>query len=497
VSKSEHVTDSLSRDVLFKEANHFVRRKQMNDSQDYSRIVIAGVSSGVGKTSLTMALIADLRSRGLRVQPFKVGPDYIDPSHLAQAAGRPCYNLDTWMVSKPRMLDLFTSTASSADISIIEGVMGLYDGHSSTSEIGSTAEVAKLLNAPVILVIDAGAMARSAAAVVLGFQHLDPRVNIVGVIANRVGGEGHANLLREAIEPATGIPLLGYLTHNPDITLPERHLGLVPTSERKIDPTHLAALAERFRATCQSERILELARQAPPLEHHISKEFHIAEDTKPDVPIAIAQDEAFNFYYPDTLDLLRKAGARLILFSPLHDERVPEDIYGLYFGGGFPEEYAQGLTANGSMREDIARLIGQDIPCYAECGGLMYLCRSIRLASGEELPMVGAIERESSMNKGAYGLVIGYREAESLQDTLLTRKGEVVRGHEFHYSSLDRPFSREAAAYQLTPGDRVEGIVKGNLLATYVHLPFSGFPVAAQRFVQAAQSWKDAQNVSL
>ncbi len=461
----------------------------------HKRIVVAGVSSGVGKTSITMALIADWRARGLRVQPFKVGPDYIDPSHLTQAAERPCYNLDTWMISKPRMLDLFTSAAATADVSVIEGVMGLYDGHSSTSDIGSTAEVAKLLNAPVLLVIDAGAMARSAAAVVLGFQQLDPAVNIVGVIANRVGGEGHANLLREAIEPATGIPLLGYLTNNPDITLPERHLGLVPTSERTVDPTHLANLAQHFRATCQSERILELARQAPPLEHNVSEEFHIAMEDKPGIPIAIAQDEAFNFYYPDTLDLLRKAGARLIPFSPLHNERVPEGVYGLYFGGGFPEEYAQGLAANASMREDIARLVRQDIPCYAECGGLMYLCRSIRLASGEELPMVGALERGSSMNKSAYGLVIGYREATSLRDTLLTRQGEVIRGHEFHYSSLDQPFLQEESAYQLTSGNRVEGVVQGNLLATYVHLPFSGFPAAAQRFVEAAQGWKDARSV--
>ena len=456
-----------------------------------NRIVIAGVSSGVGKTSITIALIADLRARGLRVQPFKVGPDYIDPSHLARAADRPCYNLDTWMVSPQRMLDLFTSATASADISVIEGVMGLYDGKSSTSDIGSTAEVAKLLNAPVILVIDAGAMARSAAAVALGFQQLDPSVNIVGVIANRLGGQGHANILREAIEPATGIPLLGYLSKNPDITLPERHLGLVPTSERALNPEHLATLTRSFQETCQSDRILDLARHAPPLQHIPAEEFLIAENTGPEIPIAIAQDEAFNFYYPDTLDLLRRAGARLVPFSPLHDERVPEDVYGLYFGGGFPEEYAQGLAANTSMREDIARLVGLDIPCYAECGGLMYLCRAIRLASGEELPMVGAIERSSSMNMHGRGLVLGYREATSLQDTLLTLRGEVVRGHEFHYSSLDQPFSQEEAAYQI--GDRVEGMTRGNLLATYVHLPFGGFPLAAQRFVAAAR--KNARNV--
>lgn len=466
----------------------------MNDSLVgyHNRIVIAGVSSGVGKTSVTMAIIADWRARGLRVQPFKVGPDYIDPSHLAQASDRPCYNLDTWMVSKQRMLDLFTTTAVTADVSVIEGVMGLYDGHSSTSDIGSTAEVAKLLNAPVILVVDAGAMARSAAAIVLGFQQLDPQVNIVGVIVNRVGGEGHANLLREAIEPATGIPLLGYLGNDPDITLPERHLGLVPTSERAIDPTHLAKLAQQFRETCQSERILELARQAPSLEQNGHEDIPIAIPPFQEISIAIAQDEAFNFYYPDTLDLLRRAGARLVPFSPLHDELVPENVYGLYFGGGFPEEYAQGLAANASMRGDIARLIRQDIPCYAECGGLMYLCQTIRLMSGEELPMVGAVKYSSNMNKR--GLVIGYREATSLQDTLLTRRGEVIRGHEFHYSSLDQTFSQDEAAYQLSPGDGVEGIARSNLLASYVHLPFSGFPLAAQRFVAAATSWKNARN---
>src|SRR3989442_5862811 len=230
------------------------------------RIVFAGVSSGIGKTTITTAFIANLRTRGIRVQPFKVGPDYIDPSHLAFAASQPCYSLDTWMMPPSRMLDVFCNTAASADIAVIEGVMGLYDGQSSTSDVGSTAEVAKILRAPVVLVIDASAMARSAAAVVMGFQHLDPEVHIAGVIANRVGGAGHAHLLQEAIEAETGIPLLGYLSHFPDKLVPERHLGLVPAAERIVSAQQLTALGQQFGQTCDGERLLTLAREAPPLE---------------------------------------------------------------------------------------------------------------------------------------------------------------------------------------------------------------------------------------
>jgi cobyrinic acid a,c-diamide synthase len=454
------------------------------------RVVLAGVSSGVGKTTMTTAFIANLRARGIRVQPFKVGPDYIDPSHLAFAASQPCYNLDTWMMPPSRMLDIFCTTAASADIAVIEGVMGLYDGQSSTSDVGSTAEVAKLLSAPVVLVIDAGAMARSAAAVVLGFQHLDPQVHIVGVIANRVGGAGHARLLQEAIEAETGKPLLGYLSDFPDKLVPERHLGLVPAAERIVSPGQLTMLGQQFGQTCDSEKLLALARQAPPIEHSPEDPFSSMETKTEQVKIAIAQDEAFNFYYPDTLNLLRLAGAELVPFSPLHERVLPENIGGIYIGGGFPEEYAHRLSANESMRSALVELLQKDIPCYAECGGLMYLCHSIRTASGEELPMVGALARQSIMSSDRSGLVIGYREATALRDTLLTLQGEVVRGHEFHYSCLDAPFVREDAAYQFTSRGQVEGFARGNLLATYLHLSFSGFPLAAQRFVSAARVWQ-------
>src|SRR6266852_4910130 len=243
------------------------------------RIVLAGVSSGVGKTTITTAFIAHVRTRGIAVQPFKVGPDYIDPSHLALAASRPCYNLDTWMMPPGRMLEVFCSAAASAEIAVIEGVMGLYDGQSSTSDVGSTAQVAKILQAPVVLVIDAGAMARSAAAVVLGFQQLDPEVRIVGVIANRVGGAGHARLLQEAIEAETGIPFLGYFRDAPDTLVPERHLGLVPAAERVVSTEQLTALGQQFGQTCDSEKLLALAREAPPIEQNSQELFASIETT--------------------------------------------------------------------------------------------------------------------------------------------------------------------------------------------------------------------------
>lgn len=453
------------------------------------RIVFAGVSSGVGKTTITTAFIAHLCAQGLRVQPFKVGPDYIDPSHLALAASQPCYNLDTWMVPSGRMLDVFCTVAASADIAVIEGVMGLYDGQSSTSDVGSTAEVAKLLQAPVVLVIDAGAMARSAAAVVMGFQHLDPDVHIVGVIANHVGGAGHARLLQEAIEAETGIPLLGYLTDFPEKLIPERHLGLIPATERLVSADQLTLLREQFAQTCDCEKLLALANEVVPIEHSSQNPFSSVMTTGEPVRIAVAQDEAFNFYYPDTLNLLRLAGAELVPFSPLHDNVLPEKIGGIYIGGGFPEEYAQRLSTNESMRCAVAELLQKDIPCYVECGGFMYLCQSIRTASGEEFPMVGAIARQSIMNSNLSGLVIGYREATALRDTVLIRQGEVVRGHEFHYSCLSAPLAREEAAYEFVTRGAVEGFAQGNLLASYLHLSFSGFPLAAQRFVAAARAW--------
>ena len=459
------------------------------------RIVFAGTASGVGKTTITTAFIAALRERGMHVQPFKVGPDYLDPSHLALTASHPCYNLDTWMMPQERVLDVFCRATSPDSIAVVEGVMGLYDGQQSTSDLGSTAEIAKLLQAPVVLVIDASAMARSAAAVVLGFQHLDPAVHIVGVIANRVGGAGHARLLQEAIEPATGIPFLGYLSSHPHLLMPERHLGLISAAEHSPTREHLKQVATLFGQTCDVEKLLAFAHDSASLEYTVGDTFVRTTTTHSPMRIALAQDEAFHFYYPDTLELLQRAGAELVPFSPLHDQDVPAQIGGIYIGGGFPEIYAQELSANQNMRTKLAQLLAQDIPCYAECGGLMYLCQSIRVASGETFPMIGSIARQSIVKSDMDSVIIGYREARALRDTLLMRQGEVVRGHEFHYSTLDAPPTHEETVYGFSGNEQEEGFARGNLLASYLHLSLSSFPQAAERFIMTARQWHNSRAI--
>src|SRR5260221_7040167 len=332
------------------------------------RVVLAGVSSGVGKTTIATAFIAHVRTQGIGVQPFKVGPDYIDPSHLALAAARPCCNLDTWMMPPGRMLDVFCMAAASAEIAVIEGMMGLYDGERSTSDVGSTAEVAKILQAPVVLVIDASAMARSAAAVVLGFQQLDPQVHIAGVIANRVGGAGHAHLLQEAIEAETGIPFLGYFRDAPNRLVPERHLGLVPVAERVVGTEQLTVLGQQFGQTCDSEKLLALAREAPPIEQNSQELFASRERAQEHVNIAVAQDRAFNFYYPDTLDLLQLAGADLVPFSPLHDSILPEHVAGIYIGGRVSEAQSHHITCNRKRSSHVSRVPRPTASVYAEAG---------------------------------------------------------------------------------------------------------------------------------
>ncbi|WP_376797071.1 cobyrinate a,c-diamide synthase [Thermogemmatispora sp.] len=462
------------------------------------RLLIAGTASGVGKTLISCLLIAELRARGWRVQPFKVGPDYLDASHLAEAAGRPCYNLDTWLMPPERLEAIVASACRDADLAIIEGMMGLYDGREADSEAGSAAEIARLLQAPVLLVLDAWALARSAAAVALGFQRFGPQLALVGVIANRVAGPGHARLLREALASAGAPPLLGAFPALDEAPWPERHLGLLPASELALGGERLATLLRLFRQSCELEQLLSLAREAPALTLEDRTETVLAtEGADSRVRLALAYDAAFSFYYPDTLDLLRQAGAELVPFSPLRDSQLPTGCSGLYLGGGFPEEHAASLAANGPLRQHLAELLAAGLPCYAECGGLMYLCRRLRTASGEVYPMLGIIERESIMEGGRAGLQIGYRLAQVQRESLLLPSGVQVRGHEFHYSRLDAGPAPEEAAYVLSSPDgqhrQLEGFVRGNLLASYLHLSFSGFPEAARRFVAAARRWQQQQ----
>ncbi|MFC4770238.1 cobyrinate a,c-diamide synthase [Effusibacillus consociatus] len=447
------------------------------------RLVIAGTGSGVGKTTLTVGLMAAFQKKGFTVQGYKVGPDYIDPSYHTAVTGRQSRNLDTWMLTRDTMRECFLRGVDGADLAVIEGVMGFYDGKSPLSDQGSTAEVAKLLDAPVILVINAHSMARSAAAVVLGFQKLDPTVRIIGVIANKVGSKGHFDLVKAAIEQECGIPCLGYLERDDVLTMPERHLGLIPAVERGElnDLFHL--LADQVSSNVDLNRLWELARTAPEIESPETRLFP-AERTAASVRIGVARDSAFNFYYPENLELLEAYGAEPVFFSPLEDERLPNDIDGLYIGGGFPEEFAEELSAKSVLMEDIRDVHVSGMPIYAECGGLMYLCRSLTDRQGREFPMVGLVPAKVKMQRRLAAL--GYREAVAAVDHLLLEEGGTARGHEFHYSVLTLEEEAYPWAWRLSgrKGETPEGYADGNLLASYTHLHFGSNVNAVRSLIE-------------
>ncbi|WP_018132725.1 cobyrinate a,c-diamide synthase [Effusibacillus pohliae] len=435
------------------------------------RLVVAGTGSGAGKTTLTVGLMAAFQNRGLQVQGYKVGPDYIDPSYHTAVTGRPSRNLDSWMLTHDAMRECFWRGAAGADLAIIEGVMGLYDGKSPIGDRGSTAEVAKLLDAPVLLVLNAHAMARSAAAVVLGFQKLDPAVRIAGVIANKVGSKGHFEIVKAAIEQECGIPCLGYLERDDALTMPERHLGLIPAVERGELSGLFQRLAGKVSETVDLDRLWELASAAPSLQPPGHALFP-REQAAPRVRIGVARDSAFNFYYPENLELLAAHGAQLVYFSPLADERLPDDLDGLYIGGGFPEEFAAQLSAQQALIEAIRRAHAAGMPIYAECGGLMFLCRSLTDRQGREYPMVGLVPANVRMQGRLAAL--GYREAVAAIDHLLLPEGEAAKGHEFHYSVLTPEIDPYPWAWRLSgrSGETPEGYADGNLLASYTHLHF-------------------------
>jgi cobyrinic acid a,c-diamide synthase len=461
------------------------------------RIVIAGTASGVGKTTVAVGLLAALQARGLRVQPFKAGPDYIDPTYHELAAGRACRNLDTWMLPRRAVLGCFGRACRDADLAVIEGVMGLYDGFSSEDESGSTAQLAKWLTAPVVLVLDVQAMARSAGALALGYQRFDPELNLAGYLLNRLAGPAHLGWVRRPVEAATGLPVFGALVRDTALEIPERHLGLIPTAEPGKWLGFVEAARRQVEAHLDLDRILELARSAPPLSDvDDGVEAVIRPSQQRPVRIAVGRDEAFSFYYADNLEMLQMAGAEIIFFSPLHDASLPE-VDGLYIGGGFPEVYAAGLAANVPMRRAIHEFGQTGRPVYAECGGLMYLAARIVDLEGAAHEMVGLLPGTSVMSQR---LTLGYREVQAMRDTLLLRAGEMVRGHEFHYSEwLDRP-ADDSWAYQIQsqPEPRAEGFAAGNVLASYVHLHFAARPEMAERFVHACRgnANRSIQNVA-
>jgi cobyrinic acid a,c-diamide synthase len=444
-------------------------------------LVIAAPHSHAGKTTIALALMAALSRRGLRVAPFKVGPDYIDPQLHRRAAGRASYNLDTFLVQPAGVQDTFAHATRDADIAMIEGVMGLFDGSSPTSRVGSTAEVASLLQAPIVLVVDASGMGASVGALVRGFRTYDPEAWVAGVILNRLGGEGHYRYLLPALEQE-GIEVLGYLPRALDVEIPERHLGLLPASETDLVTPLLGRLSNLVEQYIDLDRIMALARMAPTLARAVEGVDQVPLPSRASrVRVAWAQDEVFHFTYQENLDLLSRAGADIVLFSPLRDTALPADIDAIWLGGGFPELYAETLTANTSMRQAIRAAGENGLPIYAECGGFMYLCDWLEDQQGERHAQVGLISGGTRMTDRLQQF--GYAEATFLHDTLLGPQGTTVRGHHFHYSVYEPGGSPPACAYRITRKRTGESYLEGfrhhNVLATYFHLHLGSQPQMA------------------
>jgi cobyrinic acid a,c-diamide synthase len=444
-------------------------------------LVVAGVSSGVGKTTVTLGLLEALRRRGLTVQAFKVGPDFIDPGFHELVSGRPSYNLDGWMCGRDRVLEAVARHAAGADLVLVEGVMGCFDGVDGTSEDGSTAQVAKWLGAPVVLVIDAHSQSRSAAAVALGFERFDPDLRIGAVIANRVGGEAHARWVHEAIASSCRAAPAGAIPRDDTIALPERHLGLVTAAEGPLTPELRGRLAEIIERAVDLDRLLEIA--APVRDARPAATAPAAAGAR--ARIGVARDAAFQFYYAENLDRLRAAGAELVFWSPLTDGELP-DVHGLYFGGGYPELHAARLAARADLHKAIRRFAEAGRPVYAECGGLMYLADALEDVDGVLHRMVGLLP--ASVRMRPRRLTLAYTEVAFTADTPIGGAGATARGHEFHYSALDPVPGSVARVYRASRrrgGERAEGYLIGRALMSYVHLHFASNPDIAGWFVRS------------
>jgi cobyrinic acid a,c-diamide synthase len=475
------------------------------------RLVIAAPASGCGKTTVACGLMAALRSRGLVVSGHKVGPDYIDPGYHVLATKRPARNLDPFLCGEDLIAPLFLHGAAGAQVAVIEGVMGLFDGTDpatapahSDPDFGSTAHVARLLAAPVVLVVDAARAGRSVAALVAGFAGFDPRTPVSGVILNRVASERHERLLTDALA-SSGMPVYGAIGRTDAIATPSRHLGLIPAAEREaVAAQAIARMGALITASCDLDALLALARRAPALPaapwepaaalaeagaspHPAAA---LAEAAKFPAPrqqplaqgpgpvIALAQGPAFTFGYTEQAELLEAAGSRVAPFDPLRDEDLPEGTSGLILGGGFPEVHASGLSANERLRERVAALAGRGAPVAAECAGLLYLARTL-----DGRPMCGVLDVQATMTEK---LTLGYRNAVAMTDSTLARAGDEVRGHEFHRTAAV-PAHGERPAWRLSP-ERLEGHVTGPVTASYLHTHWAGYPAAAARFAAACRS---------
>jgi cobyrinic acid a,c-diamide synthase len=441
-------------------------------------LLIAGAQSGVGKTTLTLGLIAAFTRRGLKIQPFKTGPDFIDPGHHTRAAGLASRNLDGWMLSRESNLAVFQRQARGADLALVEGAMGLFDGYDGLSEAGSGAQLAKWLGLPVLLVVDARAMARSAAALVKGFAEFDPGLKLAGVVFNRIGSPAHLTYLRQAVAPLD-LKCYGGLPRDQELAIPERHLGLATAEDHPLGMEYLGYLAGLL------ENHLDLDGLWTDLPVLPLPPVGGEPDQEPAVRLGVARDNAFCFYYPDNLELLAHYGAALVPFSPVADQDLPPDLHGLYLGGGYPELYASRLAANQGLRRAIKEKAKDGMPIYAECGGLMYLSQEIEDLAGQRYPMAGVFPFRVRML--AKRRALGYREITLTAPGLLGPGGTRVRGHEFHYSEIVEDPRDLPHLYRLSGRAGVEkteeGYCLGNVLASYVHLHFGSNPDAARHLV--------------
>ncbi|MFF5845648.1 cobyrinate a,c-diamide synthase [Streptomyces massasporeus] len=462
-------------------------------SASVPRLVIAAPSSGSGKTTVATGLMAAFAARGLAVSPHKVGPDYIDPGYHALATGRVGRNLDAYLCGPELVGPLFLHGAQGCDIAVVEGVMGLYDGAAGEGELASTAHVAKLLRAPVVLVVDASSQSRSVAALVHGFASWDPEVRVGGVILNKVASDRHEELLREALEQA-GVPVLGALRRAAQVSTPSRHLGLVPVAERQGAAVEaVAAMAAQVVDGCDLGALEGLARTAGAVPggsapwtpaspaspaHHPTRSDETDQQRAP--VVAVAGGPAFTFSYAEHTELLTAAGADVVTFDPLRDEELPEGTAGLVIGGGFPEVYASELSANEPLRKAVAELAGSGAPVAAECAGLLYLCREL-----DGLPMCGVLDAGARMTER---LTLGYRDAVAVGDSVLAAAGTRMRGHEFHRTAVEPGSGVEPAWGVRGPRPRVEGFVERGVHASYLHTHWASEPGVARRFVERCRT---------
>ncbi|WP_071517706.1 cobyrinate a,c-diamide synthase [Geitlerinema sp. PCC 9228] len=457
-------------------------------------IAIAGTHSGVGKTSISIGLMRALSRRGLTVQSFKVGPDFIDPSHHWQATGRMGHNLDGWMLSAQTNLSLFQKYTANSDIAVVEGVMGLYDGFGPTTEAGSTAEMAKWLGIPVVLVVDARSMVRSAAAMVQGYANFDPEVNLVGVICNCVGSVGHGSLLREALERLPHVAFLGAIPRSDSVAIPERHLGLWMATEDDLGDMYIDALADLLEEHLDLDQLLSLSAMTsmppPSPDDWMSSKLSHSQ-----VRIGVARDNAFCFYYQENLELLENYGAELIEFSPLTDP-LPKNLQGLYIGGGYPELYAEQLAANRSLVKSVRDFCYAGYPVYGECGGLMYLSQGIESLQGDRYSLVGIFPFWTRMSRK---VKLGYAQVHT--DSNNSQFGFpldncTIRGHRFHYSEILDGGGEVSTCYQVSGRGKSsvrEGYKMKNTLASYVHLHFANNPEFAHSFVESCRQVANQQ----